>query len=114
MVLWSPISLAGLHVDPIFLESKAVVDATGHDADVLRVLEKKHRKLGIKVPGGRSGYARIAEKEVVEKTGKVIPGLYVTGMAVASLYGLPRMGPIFSSMLLSGRKVADEIIRELK
>ncbi|MEM4816621.1 MAG: ribose 1,5-bisphosphate isomerase, partial [Desulfurococcaceae archaeon] len=53
-------------------------------------------------------------KTVVEKTSRVIPGLYVAGMAVAALYGLPRMGPTFSSMLLSGKKIADIIINDLK
>jgi len=51
---------------------------------------------------------------VVKHTGEVIPGLYVAGMSVAALQGLPRMGPIFSSMLLSGKKVAEEIIKKLR
>ncbi|MEM1832816.1 MAG: ribose 1,5-bisphosphate isomerase, partial [Desulfurococcaceae archaeon] len=52
-------------------------------------------------------------KLVVEKTGMVVPGLYVTGVAVCTVYGLPRMGPIFGGMLMSGRKVAEIISRDL-
>jgi thiazole biosynthesis enzyme len=113
VVQWSSVLLAGLHVNPLFIHSRAVVDATGHDAEVLRILERKNPSLGIKVPGERSAYSELSELSVVERTGKVVEGLYVTGMAVAALNQLHRMGPIFSGMLLSGRKVAEEIIRDL-
>jgi thiamine thiazole synthase len=35
-------------------------------------------------------------------------------MAVAAVHGLPRMGPIFGSMLPSGKRVAELIISNLK
>jgi len=63
--------------------------------------------------GERSAYSELSEKLVVEKTGMVVPGLYVTGVAVCTVYGLPRMGPIFGGMLMSGRKVAEIISRDL-
>ncbi|MEM0215076.1 MAG: sulfide-dependent adenosine diphosphate thiazole synthase [Archaeoglobaceae archaeon] len=110
---WSAVELAGLHVDPIFVESKAVVDSTGHDAEVIAVASRKV-PLKIAVPGERSAFCEVSESLVVEKTGKVVEGLYVAGMAVASVYNLPRMGPIFGGMLKSGKKVAEVIARDLK
>ncbi|MEM2726725.1 MAG: sulfide-dependent adenosine diphosphate thiazole synthase [Archaeoglobaceae archaeon] len=111
-VQWSAVEIAGLHVDPIFVESKAVVDATGHDAEVVAVASRKV-PLNIAVSGERSAFCEVGEAQVVEKTGKVVEGLYVAGMAVASVYNLPRMGPIFGGMLKSGRKVAEMISRDL-
>lgn len=114
VIQWSAVPLAGLHVDPLFMYSKAVIDATGHDAEVLRILEKKNPSVGVRLLGERSAYSELSELKVVEMTGKVVDGLYVTGMAVAALKHLHRMGPIFSSMLLSGKKVAEEIIRDVR
>ncbi|MDW8003540.1 MAG: sulfide-dependent adenosine diphosphate thiazole synthase [Thermofilaceae archaeon] len=114
VVQWSAVQLASLHVDPIFIQSKAVVDATGHDAEVLKVLERKNPRAGVRVAGESSAWAEAGEIAVVEKAGKVVEGLYTTGMAVASLYQAYRMGPIFSGMLLSGKRVAQEIRRDLK
>lgn len=113
VVQWSAVQLSGLHVDPIFVAARAVVDATGHDAEVLRVLERKNPGVGLRVLGERSAWAEEAENLVVERAGRVIDGLYVAGMAVAALHGLYRMGPIFTGMLLSGRRVAEEILRDL-
>ncbi|MDT7875994.1 MAG: sulfide-dependent adenosine diphosphate thiazole synthase [Sulfolobus sp.] len=112
-VEWTATQMAGLHVDPIFISAKAVVDATGHDAEVISVAARKIPELGISIPGEKSAYSEIAEQLTVENTGMVAPGLYATGMAVTEVKGLPRMGPIFGAMVLSGKKVAEEIIKDL-
>ncbi len=113
VVQWSAVQIAGLHVDPLSILAKAVVDATGHDAAVIKIVSRKVPELGITPRGSGPMNAAKGEELVVKYTGKVVPGLYATGMAVAELYGLPRMGPIFSGMLLSGKRVAEVIARDL-
>jgi len=49
----------------------------------------------------------------VENTREVFPGLFVSGMAANQVYGGYRMGPVFGGMLLSGKKVAGEILKNL-
>ncbi|MEM0329252.1 MAG: sulfide-dependent adenosine diphosphate thiazole synthase [Nitrososphaerota archaeon] len=112
--VWTPVHEGGYHVDPLFTEAKAVVDATGHGAEVVSIACRKIPELGVAIRGERSAYADLSEKLVSEYAGRVAPGLYVTGMAVASVYGLPRMGPIFGGMLLSGKRIAEIILGELK
>lgn len=114
VIQWSAVPLAGLHVDPLFIHSKAVVDATGHEAEVLSVVKKKVPASNIEIAGESSAYSEKGEELVVKKSGRVLPGLYVTGMAVAALYRLPRMGPIFGGMLLSGKRVAEVIDKDLR
>lgn len=106
VVNWTPVSSLPRQitcVDPIALESKIVIDATGHDAVVVKKLEE--RGVINKLPGYGGMWVEQSEELVVEKTGEIHPGLLVTGMAVSTTFGLPRMGPTFSSMLFSGRKV---------
>jgi len=111
--IWTPIQMSNMHVDPLYTEAKAVVDATGHDAEIISVAARKIPELGITIIGEKSAYSELSEKLVVEYTGRVAPGLYVTGVATCAVYGLPRMGPIFGGMLLSGRKVAQVILEDL-
>ena len=106
--------MSGMHVDPLYTEAKAVVDATGHDAEVISVAARKVPELGIVIQGEKSGYSELSEKLVVEHAGRVAPGLYVTGIAACTVYGLPRMGPIFGGMLLSGRRAAQVITEDLR
>jgi thiamine thiazole synthase len=67
-----------------------------------------------KIIGERSLWAEVAERDTMNNTREVFPGLYVTGMAANATFGSYRMGPIFGGMLLSGEKAASLIIEELR
>lgn len=114
---WTSVEMAKLHVDPITMRAKYVVDATGHAAEVARIVENKsgitlNTKTG-KIVGEGSMWTEVAEDAILENSKEVCPGLYVCGMAANAVFGGPRMGPIFGGMLLSGRKVAEEITKKL-
>lgn len=99
-------------VDPIGLEAKIVIDATGHDACVVKKLEERGV---VKTVGFGAMWVERSEDLVLEHTGEVVPGLIVCGMATSTTYGLPRMGPTFGAMLLSGKRaaaVASEILEK--
>ena len=118
VINWSPVEMAGLHVDPITLGAKAVIDATGHPCEIVKVLERKmeahlETKTG-GIMGEKSMWADVAEGKIMDNVSQVYPGLYVTGMAANAVHGSPRMGPIFGGMLLSGEKVAEILIEKLK
>lgn len=117
VVISSPVLMAGLHVDPISASARAVLDATGHPAEVAHIVVEK---MGLRletdtggIPGERSMRADKGERVVVERTGRIFPGLYAAGMAVAAVHGGHRMGPIFGGMLRSGKIAADMIAKDL-
>ncbi|MCX7927689.1 MAG: sulfide-dependent adenosine diphosphate thiazole synthase [Candidatus Omnitrophica bacterium] len=114
---WTAVEIANLHVDPLTVRAKFVVDATGHAAEVCSIVAKKSAiKLATKtgsLVGEGPMWAHAAEEIIVKHSRKVCPGLYVCGMCANAVFGGPRMGPIFGGMLLAGKSVADKIIREL-
>ncbi len=114
---WSSVELAKLHVDPMTVRAKFIVDATGHDCEVAKIIQ---RKLGTKlktktggIVGEESMWAEVGEKAIVKNTREFYPGAYVAGMAANAVFGGPRMGPIFGGMLLSGKKVAQLIAKRI-
>lgn len=114
VVNWTPVQALPRQitcVDPVALESKAVVDATGHDAMVVRKLEERNL---LKIPGYGGMWVEASEDLVVEHTGEIHPGVVVCGMSVSTAYGLPRMGPTFGAMLLSGKKAASVIRNKIE
>ena len=118
---WSAVTLAGLHVDPLTIRARVVIDATGHACEICHVvvnkLGGKLRTEGGGVMGEKSMWAEVAESKIMGNTKEVYPGLIVTGMAANAVCGTPRMGPIFGGMLLSGRRAAEvtiEILHEVR
>jgi thiamine thiazole synthase len=114
VINWTPIQSLPRQitcVDPVALETKAVLDATGHEACVVKKLEQRGL---IKTKGEGAMWVERSEDMVVEYTSEVHPGLFVSGMATSTTFGLPRMGPTFGGMLLSGRKAAQLILEKLR
>ncbi|UCF83143.1 MAG: thiazole biosynthesis protein [Desulfobacteraceae bacterium] len=114
---WSPVEMAGLHIDPLAVRSDFVIDATGHAAEVVRVVHRKvpgelNTPTG-KIEGEKSMWSEKAETLTLENTREAFPGLYVAGMAANATFGGPRMGKIFGGTLLSGEKVARELLKKL-
>lgn len=117
VINWSSAEIAGFHVDPLTVRSSFVVDASGHAAEVARIVS---RKSGAKlltstgdVVGERPMWAEKGEKAILANTKEAFPNLYVCGMAANAVFGGPRMGPIFGGMFLSGQKVARLISERL-
>jgi thiazole biosynthesis enzyme len=113
VINWAPISALPREVacvDPIALETRIIIDATGHDAHVVRKLEERGL---IKTKGYGAMWVERSEDLIIEHTGEVHAGLIITGMAVSTTYGLPRMGPTFGAMLLSGEVAAEIALKKL-
>lgn len=117
VVNWRPVLQLGWHVDPLAIMAKTVLDGTGHPAEITSILAKKN-DINLNTPDGKvvgemSMDAEKGEKATVEHTKEVFPGLFASGMAANAVSGTCRMGPIFGGMLLSGKKVADLILKKL-
>ena len=118
VINWTPVNLNKMHVDPLCISSKAVLDGTGHPCEIVSILTNKNHielcNLSKTVVYERSMNVVEGEKAAVEFTGEVYPGLWVCGMAACGVSGSNRMGPIFGGMLLSGMKAAELIAKALK
>jgi thiazole biosynthesis enzyme len=113
VINWTPVK--GLPrqiscVDPVAIETKLVIDATGHDAAVVKHLADRGLA---SVPGCHPMWVERSEEDVVRHTGIVHPGLMAIGMSVSSVHGLTRMGPSFGSMLISGIRGAEIALEQL-
>lgn len=117
VINWTPVLDGGYHVDPLMVTARCVLDGTGHDAELTA---KVARKAGVRletetgeVMGERPLWVEEGERATVTNSGRVFPGLYVSGMAANGVHGSFRMGPIFGGMLLSGQRVARLMLEDL-
>lgn len=113
VINWGAVDSLKWHIDPLTIQSRFVLDATGHPANVTSVLAQKmdvtlNTETG-GIIGEKSMQAERGEIQVVENTKEAYPGLFVSGMAANQVFGGYRMGPIFGGMLLSGQKAANDI-----
>jgi thiazole biosynthesis enzyme len=102
VVNWTPVQALPRQitcVDPVALEAKVVIDSTGHDACVVKVLEQRGL---MKSVGYGAMWVERSEDLVVEHSGEAHPGLIVIGM-----------GPTFGAMLLSGKRGAEVALQML-
>lgn len=118
VINWNPVRRLDMHVDPIVVTARAVLDGTGHPSEIV---QKAVNKAGIKVDSPTGGilgekpmWMEDGERTTVENTKRLFPGLYASGMAANNVQGGFRMGPIFGGMLKSGRKIAKIIADDLK
>ncbi len=116
---WGAVQRAQLHVDPLAIRAQVVIDATGHDCEVLRIIERKIVGARLQTPTGRvvgerSMHAASAEATIAELTIQVYPGVIAAGMAANAVSGAPRMGPIFGGMFLSGQRAAEVAVEMLQ
>jgi len=115
VINWTAVETAGLHVDPLTIGARAVVDATGHEASVCQIVNRKVAggkfNKGLGIVGEKSMWADRGERELLDTTREVYPGLFVAGMAANAVAGGHRMGPVFGGMMLSG-KAAAKLVKE--
>lgn len=118
VVNWTPVRRLEMHVDPLVVMARGVLDSTGHPGEVIALAS---RKAGVQLDtptGGIMGekpmWVERGESSTVENTRRFYPGLYASGMAANNACGGFRMGPIFGGMLKSGRKIADIIDHDLR
>ena len=115
VVNWTQVAhLTAECVDPLCIESKLVIDVTGHNAEVCRIVNEKIKPIKPFVGHEGSMWVEKGEIATIQNTREVFPNLIVGGMAETSVAGLPRMGPIFGGMFLSGIKAAKLALEKLQ
>lgn len=118
VINWTPVERLGMHVDPLTVLAKCVLDGTGHPSEIVKLAsEKAHIELDTptgKILGERPMWVDSGEASTVANTKEYFPGLFACGMSANNCMGGYRMGPIFGGMMLSGRKAAQLIAQRLE
>jgi thiamine thiazole synthase len=117
VINWASVTRLGLHVDPLVVTARALIDGTGHPSEIVR---KAVDKAGVAIDSPTGGilgekpmWMEDGERTTVDNTKRLYPGLYASGMAANNVQGGFRMGPIFGGMFKSGRKVARLVLEDL-
>ena len=118
VINWNPVARLEMHVDPLVVTSRALIDGTGHPSEIIN---KAVNKAGVSIDSPTGGilgekprWMADGERTTVENTKRLYPGLYASGMAANNVQGGFRMGPIFGGMLKSGRKIAEIVKADLE
>ncbi|ASQ90592.1 ribose 1,5-bisphosphate isomerase [Prosthecochloris sp. GSB1] len=117
VINWNPVARLEMHVDPLVVMSRAVLDGTGHPSELISLASNK-AGISLETPTGRvmgekPMWMENGENTTVLNTKRLFPGLYASGMAANNAMGGFRMGPIFGGMFLSGKKVAGLILEDI-
>jgi thiamine thiazole synthase len=114
----NPVVRLGMHVDPIVVTTRALIDGTGHPSEIIA---KAVNKAGVAIDSPTGGilgekpmWMEDGERTTVENTKRLYPGLYASCMAANNVQGGFRMGPIFGGMFKSGRKIAKIVMEDLR
>ena len=117
VINWNPVARLEMHVDPLVVTTRALIDGTGHPSEIVN---KVVHKAGVAIDSPTGGilgekpmWMEDGERTTVLNTKKLCPGLYASGMAANNVQGGFRMGPIFGGMIKSGRKVAELVAKDL-
>ena len=118
VINWTPVERLGMHVDPLTVIARCVLDGTGHPSEIMHLAQEK-AQLKLATPTGailgeKPMWVDSGEASTVENTREYYPGLFACGMSANNVMGGYRMGPIFGGMLMSGRKAAELIRRKLE
>lgn len=94
---------------PLYIDSQAVVDNTGRNALLVRMLAKRQPQLKLEVEGSSTTQAWKLEAElsdIVERYAMVRPGLFLSGYSLIETFNLPKADLVLGTQVCIGKKLA--------